>query len=530
MLVTHFLEHSARRRPDKIAVVADGKRLSYADVDTSANQVANSLIEHGVVRGDRVAILLDNSVETVISIFAALKANAIFSVINPSTKADKLSYVLQDLEPRAIITHRDKLNIAMTAVEGAVSIQHMLVVGDDVPEMMQATISTARWQDVMATAASSRPETQAIDLDLAMIIYTSGSTGIPKGIMCTHRSMRAVAMSIAEYLENTENDIILNVLQLAFGYGLYQLFVTFAVGGTFVLERGFAFPYQILALMQREGVTGMAGVPTIFSLLLGLKDLKKHLPPSLRYVTNAGGGMPASRILALRDVLAPTKLYSMYGQTECQRVCFLMPEEIERRPDSVGKAIPNTQVCIVNEDDEILGPGVVGELVVRGSHLMSGYWRTPEKTAERYRVSSKLAEAGFGRSGETLLYTNDLFTMDQDGFLYFVSRTDDIIKCRGEKVAPKEIEHVLYLFPGVKDAAAIGVPDPILGQTIKVVVSPQAGVVLNERALREHCKHHLEDVMLPRYIEIVSELPKGPTGKINKRALVDMSLGVAAPA
>jgi acyl-coenzyme A synthetase/AMP-(fatty) acid ligase len=220
----------------------------------------------------------------------------------------------------------------------------------------------------------------------------------------------------------------------------------------------------------------------------------------------------------------------MYGQTECQRVCFLAPEQIDRRPDSVGKAIPNTQVCIVGEDGRPAGPGVVGELVVRGSHLMSGYWKAPEKTVQRYRPIGALAEAGVGRPGDTVLYTKHIFTKDKHRFLYIVSPTEDNIKCSGEKVAPKEIEHALYLFPGIRDAAAVGVPDPILGQAIKVYVSPQPGAILNERALREHCRRSLEDVMQPKYVEVLSELPKGPTGKINKRALVEVGLGAAVPA
>jgi amino acid adenylation domain-containing protein len=525
MLVNHFLEHSAKRLPHKTALVFEGARLSYAELDACANRLANALIGGGVGRGDRVAIFLDNGVEAVIAIFGALKANAIFSVINPTTKTDKLGYVLQDLEPRAVITHAAKLKATAPAYEQASSVGCFVVVGTSGPELGNRDIPYRTWSEVMATESDTPTPSRGIDLDLATIIYTSGSTGTPKGVMCTHRSMIAVATSIAEYLESVEEDVMLNVLQLAFGYGLYQMFVAFAVGATLVLERGFVFPYKVLDLMQREGVTGLAGVPTIFSLLLGLKDLKKHPLPKLRYITNAGGGMPANRIVALRDALAPAKLYSMYGQTECQRVCYLAPEEIDRRPGSVGKAIPNTEVCIVDENGYPVGSNVVGELVVRGSHVMSGYWKAPEKSAQRFRPASDVRGGGFGLPGETVLFTNDLFTRDEAGFLYFVSRTDDIIKSRGEKVAPKEIEQALYLFEGVQDAAAVGVPDPLLGQAIKVCVVAEPGAELNERALREHCKRHLEDVMLPKYIEILPELPKGPTGKIDKRALVEAFAG-----
>jgi acyl-coenzyme A synthetase/AMP-(fatty) acid ligase len=332
-----------------------------------------------------------------------------------------------------------------------------------------------------------------------------------------------VSTSIVEYLEHTEDDIVLNVLPLAFGYGLYQLLVAVQVGATLILERSFVFPYKVLDLMRRENVTGLAGVPTIFSLLLGLKDFKQNPLPALRYLTNAGGGMPANRILELRDAIAPAKLYSMYGQTECQRVCYLAPEEIDRRPGSVGKAIPNTEVYIVDENDQPVGPGEIGELVVRGSHVMRGYWEDAELTMQRFRPAPWTQGSQFGLPGEMLLYTNDLFQADEEGYLYFVSRKDDIIKCRGEKVAPKEIEQVLYMFEGVQDAAAVGVPDPILGQAIKACIAPQPGVVIDVRALRDHCKRNLEDLLIPKYFEILSELPKGATGKINKRALAAMA-------
>jgi acyl-CoA synthetase (AMP-forming)/AMP-acid ligase II len=272
----------------------------------------------------------------------------------------------------------------------------------------------------------------------------------------------------------------------------------------------------VLELMRREGVTGLPGVPTVFSLLLGLKELQRHAPPTLRYITNTAAALPVSHILELRDAFPQAKLFSMYGLTECKRVAYLPPEELDRRPGSVGKAIPNTEVFIVDERDQRVGPGVVGELVVRGAHVMQGYWEAPQQTAQRYR--SMLMPNGL--PAPTLLYTGDLFRTDDEGFLYFVGRKDDIIKSRGEKVAPKEIEHVLYAFPGVQDAAAVGVPDAVLGQAIKVFVAPRPGVSLDKRALRDHCKRNLEDFMVPSFFEICSYLPKGGTGKIDKQALL----------
>lgn len=522
MLVNQWLEHSAQQYPDKTALVFEGTRLTYREIDQQANQLAHSLIAGGVQPGDRVIIFLENSIEAVIAIFGALKAGAVFCIVNPTTKTDKLTYMLQHTRPAALMTHSTKLNVALPAVEQAPSVQQIIVAGV-MPEFEGARGNLQHWAAVLAAQPVTQPVAHSIDVDLAAIVFTSGSTGNPKGVMCPHLSMITVANSIAEYLENDADDIILNVLQFAGSYGLYQLLVAFKVGATLVLERGFAFPYQAIALMQREGVTGLAAVPTIFSMLLSLRDLHTHALPALRYITNAGAALPVSRLQQLRTAFPQARLYSMYGQTECARVCYLAPEDIELRPGSVGKAIPNTQACIVDEHNRPVGPNVVGELVVRGAHIMRGYWEAPEQTAARFRTvpfATSGKQPALGLPGETLLYTNDLFRMDQDGFLYFVGRTDDIIKSRGEKVAPKEIEHALYLFEGVQDAVALGVPDDVLGQAIKVCVAPAPGVILNERALREHCRRHLEDYMWPKYIEIWPDLPKGGTGKIDKHALL----------
>jgi amino acid adenylation domain-containing protein len=516
MLVNHFLEHSARRLARKTALVCEGARLSYQQIDALANQFAHALIAGGVERGDRVAIFLDNSVEAVVAIFGALKANAVFCVINPTTKTDKLQWMLQNARPSVFVTQHNKLNIAGPVCAQAPSVQQLYVVGDDLPASITVDLAAKRWDMALAAQPTTQPPARTISVDLATIIYTSGSTGTPKGVMSSHLNMVTAATSVMEYVENTEDDVILNVLPLAFDYGLYQLLMAFKVGATLVLERGFAFPYKVLELMRREGVTGLPGVPTVFSLLLGLKDLERHAPPTLRYITNTAAALPVSHILELRSAFPQARLFSMYGLTECKRVAYLPPEELDRRPGSVGKAIPNTEVFIVDEDDQPVEPGVVGELVVRGAHVMGGYWEAPEATAHRFHACL----TANGLPAPTLLYTGDLFRMDDEGFLYFVGRKDDIIKSRGEKVAPKEIEHVLYAFEGVQDAAAVGMPDPVLGQAIKVFVAPRPGATLDERALRDHCRRNLEDFMVPSLFEIRAELPKGGTGKIDKKALL----------
>jgi long-chain acyl-CoA synthetase len=296
---------------------------------------------------------------------------------------------------------------------------------------------------------------------------------------------------------------------LSFDYGLYQLLMTFKFGGTLVLENSFAYPAAILKRMEEEKVTGLPGVPTIFSILLQI-DLSPYDLSHLRYLSNTGAALPPNHIQELRQKFPDVTVYSMYGLTETKRTLYLPPDQLDRRPGSVGIAIPGTEVWLEDEAGNRLGPGQIGELVVRGRHVMRGYWENPEATAKRYRPGSL--------PGERLCYTDDLFRMDEDGYLYFVGRQDDIIKSRGEKVAPKEVENVLYQLPGVVEAAVIGVPDPIMGQAVKAFVVPD-GDELTEGKVLAHCRAHLEDFMVPKYVELWEELPKTSSGKIKKTDL-----------
>ena len=490
MLVHQFLEDSARRRPDKTAVVCDGRRLTYAALDALADGLANALRAAGVGRGDRVAIFLDNSVEAVVALFAALKAGGVFVVVNPTTKADKLAYIVGNCRAAAVVTD-DRRRAA---------------IADRLAELPQrpAVVSP------LAEPASRGPVPPTIDADLAGLIYTSGSTGRPKGVMTTHLNVVTAATSITTYLENTEADVIVNVLPLAFDYGLYQVLMAFKVGATLVLERSFTYPWAVIDTIVREGVTGFPIVPTISAILLQL-DLGRADLSRLRYVTNTAAALPAEHIRRLRALLPHVAIYSMYGLTECKRVSYLPPAELDRRITSTGIAIPNTEVYVVDEHDRRVGPGVVGELVVRGSHVTRGYWELPEETEARFRPGPL--------PGERVLYTGDLFRMDADGYLYFVGRKDDIIKTRGEKVSPREVEEVLYAHPAVAEAAVMGVSDPVLGEAVRAVLTLRAGAHVTAAEVVRHCRARLEDFMVPKHVEFVDSLPKTATGKIAKREL-----------
>jgi amino acid adenylation domain-containing protein len=479
-------------------------------LERQANRVANALLDLGVQRGDRVAIWLPNSVETVVAVFAILKVGGTFTIVNPTTKPEKLAYVLNNCAVTGLFALGQKGKQAAMLFENVVSMRFVILCGKKSDEAADPAKRTQAFSQLLENHPITRPACPAIDIDLACLIYTSGSTGQPKGVMSTHANMVFAASSITEYLENVPGDTVINVLPLSFDYGLYQLLMVFKFGGTLVLERSFAYPAAVLNRIEQERVTGLPGVPTLFALLLDM-NLDRFDLSSLRYLTNTAAALPVEHIQRLRDAFPWTRLYSMYGLTECKRTLYLPPEELDRRPGSVGIAIPGTEVWIEDEKGNRLGAGEIGELVVRGSHVMQGYWNAPEQTARRYRPGRYPAER--------LLYTGDLFKTDEEGFLYFVSRKDDIIKSRGEKVAPKEIEGVLYRLPDVLEAAVVGVPDPVLGEAIKAYIVRSNSTELTEKQVLRHCAQHLEDFMMPKHVEFRESLPKTSSGKIKKTDL-----------
>jgi len=503
MLVHEFLERSAERSPEKVCLICEGQRLTYAEIDARANRLAQALQTYGVQRGDRVILHLPNSVALVVGIFAALKAGAIFVVVNYSTKRDKLTYILNNCQASALITSQIRADMAVQVASESPSLITTIITGD------KARAGCHALNEIQSTFPDVRPPNHNIDLDLACLVYTSGSTGDPKGVMEDHSNIDFATGSIIDYLENVNDDIIINVLPLSFDYGLYQLLMAFKIGGTLVLERGFNYPAAVLQRMEAERVTGFPGVPTVFTLLLRM-DLGRYDLSSLRYLTNTAAALPPSHIQQIQATFPWATLYSMYGLTETKRTLYLPPEQLDERPDSVGVAIPGTEVWIEDPAGQRLGPDDVGELVVRGRHVMRGYWGDVEATTMRFRPSPIF--------GERFCYTGDLFRMDENGFFYFVARKDDIIKSRGEKVAPKEVENVLYQLEGVAEAAVVGVPDRILGQAIKAFVVTQDHA-LSEAAVLSHCRAHLEDFMVPKQIEFCETLPKTTSGKIKKTGL-----------
>jgi amino acid adenylation domain-containing protein len=510
--VEEFLERSARRYGAKTALVSGERRLSYDELDQQCNRLACALIAQGVERGDRVLVQLENSIEAVRAIFAILKAGAVFVMVNPTAKAEKLKYIIGNCSAAALITHAEKFK-AVPDYFRLQSLKAVFLAGRGAHQHQPGDLRAAWLEDLEPRDATrcDAPPKRCIDVDLAALVYTSGSTGMPKSVMTTHLNMVSSATSIVTYLGNTPDDIILSVLPLSFGYGLYQILTAFKAGATVVLERSFTYPAATLDRLMREKVTGFPIIPTVSALLLQM-NLEKWDFSCLRYITNAGAAIPADHISKLRRLLPRVKIYSMYGLAECStRASYLPPDQIDVRPTSVGKGIPNEEAYIVNEQGNRVGPGVVGELVVRGSNVMKGYWGMPEETDKVLRPGPF--------PWEKVLHTGDLFKMDEEGYLYFVARKDDLIKSRGEKISPREIEEALHSLGGVAEAAVVGVPDPILGTAIKAVIVRQQNARLTAQDVLRHCAKHLEDFMVPKFVEFREDLPRTPTGKIAKRLL-----------
>ena len=507
MLVHQFLTHTAARLPHKVALVSGERRYTYAELDKMADRLAVHLVSQGLRRGDRVVIHLHNSVEAVTGIFAALKAGGCFVMVNASTKPDKLKFILNNCRATAALMDGRTAEAGLKDLCGQVpSLKCVVLCGP------ARTGGGDRWQgfeQIQAGPAPSPLPQVNIDLDLACLVYTSGSTGEPKGVMCDHSNVDFASDSIMSYLGSREDDIVLGVLPLSFDYGLYQLLMTFKCGGTLVLERSFAYPALILQRIQEERVTGFPGVPTIFAMLLNM-DRSAFDLSSLRYITNTAAALSPAQVLGIRNAFPGVTLFSMYGLTETKRTLYLPPNQLALRPGSVGIPIPGTEAWLEDETGRRLEPGGTGELVVRGRHVMRGYWEAPEATAARYRPGAL--------PGERLCYSGDLFRTDEEGYFYFVSRRDDIIKTRGEKVAPKEVENALHLLPGVM-AAVKGVPDPVIGEAVKAFITV-TGTPLTEAQVIAHCRAHLEDFMVPKYVEFIDQMPMTSSGKINKTGLV----------
>ena len=517
-LLPDLVSRFARTTPEARALTYGDRSIAYADLQRSIESFVGGVLALGLQRGERFGIYLEKRFETVIASFGAAAAGGAFVPINPLLKPEQVAYILRDCNVRVLLTSAPRLPTLTPALAACPDLRHVVLVDGDASPSSTDTPAQLRWDDLLA--ASPAAGHRVIDTDLAAILYTSGSTGQPKGVVLSHRNMVAGAKSVASYLENRADDTLLAALPLSFDAGFSQLTTAFHAGARVVLLN-YLLPRDVLKALERERVTGLTAVPPLYIQLTQLAwpaGITEHL----RYFANTGGRMPREILDALRSRLPRTKPYLMYGLTEAFRSTYLPPDEVDRRPDSIGKAIPNAEILVLREDGTPCADNEPGELVHRGALVGLGYWNDAQKTAERYKPLPVTAP---GREGglvlpELAVFSGDTVRRDEDGFLYFIGRRDEMMKTSGYRVSPTEVEEVLYATRLVGECAAFGVDHPTLGQAIVVVATPADGGVLDSEALWRECRNRMPAYMVPAHLEArQGALPRNPNGKIDRQAL-----------
>lgn len=512
-LLHELILHSAATHPGNTALVHRQNQQDYASLAGDIQRAAQGLLGLGLSRGERVAVYLPKQMETVHGLFAASLAGGAFVPVNPLLKPEQVGYILRDCNVRILITASMRARQMDEELADCHDLRQLVIVDDDkaLPEI--PGVETLGWQTLLSQG-EGREAPAIIDTDMAAILYTSGSTGRPKGVVLSHRNMVAGARSVAQYLQNSAEDRLLAVLPFSFDYGLSQLTTAFSVGASVALM-DYLLPRDVIRAVARHRITGLAAVPPLWNQIANL-PWPNEARASLRYITNSGGAMPKATLQALREALPDTQPVLMYGLTEAFRSTWLPPEELDRRPDSMGRAIPNAEVMVVREDGSPCSPGEPGELVHRGTLVAMGYWNDAERTAERFRPAPG-QEAGIPLP-EIAVWSGDTVKMDEDGYLYFIGRKDDMIKTSGYRVSPTEVEETLYASGLVNQAVALGIPHPTLGQAIVAVITPEGNNVDSEAVL-QHCRQKLPAFMVPQHVQIQSDLPRNPNGKIDRKQL-----------
>jgi acyl-CoA ligase (AMP-forming) (exosortase A-associated) len=510
----HLIEQRAGIRPDAPAITYRRETLSYGDLWDDVSRIAGGLQSLGVERDDRVAVYLEKRIETVTAIFAASRAGGVFVPINPVLRARQVAYIMADCDVKVLVTSSDRLALLADELEACPALRHVVLV-DGPPTALLAgrpDIAVSGWDDLAGDG--SAVVVPKIDIDMASILYTSGSTGSPKGVVLTHRNMIVGAESVSSYIGNHDQDVILSALPLSFDAGFSQLTTAFAVGAHVVLMN-YMLAGEVVQLCARHQVTGLTCVPPLW-IQIADRDWPAEASQSMRYFANTGGRMPKATLDKLRGHFPNARPFLMYGLTEAFRSTYLDPDEVDRRPDSIGKAIPNAEILVVRPDGTRCGPGEEGELVHRGALVAVGYWNDPVRTAERFKPAP--GPSVTGHTTEIAVWSGDAVVADEEGFLYFVGRKDDMIKTSGYRVSPTEIEEVAYASGLVRDAVALGQEDERLGQVVVLVVSP-AGEGFSTDALLDEMRRQLPLYMVPSSVVVRDELPRSPNGKFDRNLI-----------
>lgn len=489
---------AADRAGDTPALTYKDTTLSYADLWQQVRAAGAGLRRLGLRRGERVAVYLDKRVEAVVACFGASAADGVFVPLNPLLRPAQVAHILRDSGARVLVTTSERRALLQLA---------------DSPSVTEVVLVDDGWEAFLVPDVE--PEPVAIDVDMAAILYTSGSTGRPKGVVLSHRNLLAGAESVAGYLRNHAGDTILAALPLSFDAGFSQLTTGF-VAGAHVVLMNYLLPRDVVRLCARHRVTGLTCVPPLW-IQLAEQEWPDEARGSLRYFANTGGRMPRTTLDKLRATFPQAAPYLMYGLTEAFRSTYLDPAEVDRRPDSIGRAVPNAEVMVVRPDGSGCAPGEEGELVHRGALVALGYWNDPEQTAARFRPAPQRPDGP--TTTEIAVWSGDVVTRDQDGFLYFVGRRDEMIKTSGYRVSPTEIEEVAYGTELVRDAVALGVDDARLGQHVVLVVTGAGGGAVDTDGLLRELKLRLPPYMVPQQVLVRDELPRSANGKFDRTLL-----------
>ncbi|CAM1368519.1 class I adenylate-forming enzyme family protein [Tenacibaculum xiamenense] len=508
-----LLDNTTARFPDKIAVTYGDTKSTFKDIEEKSNQLAIYLQSIGVRRGDRIIILLGNTIETVISFWGILKAGAIVIPLSAELKPDKIDYIIDDSKAKVLFTNQIILEENLELFDSS-SLEKVIV--PKLPESLRSNFVEG-FDNSISSSKSIFTPTGNLSVDLAAIIYTSGSTGEPKGVMLTHQNMIAATHSLNTYLGYNNEDKVLCVLPLSFDYGLYQMIMSISTGANLLLEKESTWPIFLLKTIEKEKATILPAVPTLVTLLHDQDKNKKFDLSSISKVTNTGAALTRTNIKMIQHIFEKAEIFSMYGLTECKRCTYLPPEDIDKKIDCVGIAIPNTELWLVDENDnKIETANTIGQLVIRGATVMKGYWNKPEKTAQKLKDGPIM--------GEKVLYTGDYCSLDEDGYLYFKGRMDHIIKSRGIKVSPKEVEDFIGTINEVNAVAIVGVPHSSYGDVLYAFVVLKDGKEITEERINVVCKNNLEAFKVPEYITIVPSLPKTINGKFDLISLKEKAL------
>ncbi len=512
-LIHELIHERAHATSEDEALVDQHRRLSYTGLARRLDAMAGALLVAGLFRSERVAVYLEKRIETVVALFGTSAAGGVFVPVNPLLKAEQVIHILTDCNVRILVTSAERLKLLAPVLPRCLDLHTVVYIGhaQDIPSL--PGLRVLHWEDFLAAGKPVAPH-RCIDSDMAAILYTSGSTGKPKGVVLSHRNLVAGARSVVQYLGNTSQDRILALLPLSFDYGLNQLTTAFCCGATAVLMN-YLLPRDVVRIVEEERITGLAAVPPLW---IQLAQQTWPELTTLRYLTNSGGAMPQPVLASLRAALPGANVFLMYGLTEAFRSTYLPPSELDRRPDSIGRAIPNAEIMVVRPDGSLCDVDEPGELVHRGALVSLGYWNDPERTAERFRRVPG-TESGLPLP-ELAVWSGDTVRMDAEGYLYFIGRRDEMIKVSGYRVSPAEVEEVLHATGLVTEAAACGVPHPTLGQAIVAAVMPAEGREVTSAALLQECRLRLPGYMVPSHIAFSAEsLPRNPNGKIDRTLL-----------